>query len=196
MQIGPCPPFATLLRRYRQAAGLSQEELAERARLSGRTIGDFERAVSHAPRKDTVELLAQTLALGASERAALVEAARRLSTAASALPGPAGTSSPPLVGRCPELALLERLLRGQVPAVLLLAGSRASARPACCRRPSRAPSRGVAYPHTCAVSILLTLLGAVRTNATGGGSHGRRPWTREAVTSRELGGIGHAELPF
>ena len=29
MELGPCPPFATLLRRYRQDAGLSQEELAE-----------------------------------------------------------------------------------------------------------------------------------------------------------------------
>jgi hypothetical protein len=57
----------------------------------------------------------------------------------------------------------------------------------------------MAYPHTYAVSSLLTLLGAVWTTATGGGSHGshwRRSWTREAVTSRERGGVGHAELPF
>ena len=73
MDIGPSPSFATLLRRYRVAAGLTQEELAERAGLSARMVGDLERGVSHAPRKDTVALLAQALALGAPERAALVK---------------------------------------------------------------------------------------------------------------------------
>src|ERR671936_3070083 len=88
METAPSPTFATLLRRYRQAAGLSQEELAARAGLSARTVGDLERGGSHAPRKDTVELLAQALDLGAPERAALAEAARRLSTAAATRPGP------------------------------------------------------------------------------------------------------------
>src|SRR2546423_15113406 len=105
METAPPPAFATLLRRYRQAAGLSQEELAERACLSARTVGDLERGGSRAPRKDTVELLAQALALRAPERAALAEAARRLSTAASAGPSSAGASSPALVGRSRELAL-------------------------------------------------------------------------------------------
>jgi DNA-binding XRE family transcriptional regulator len=54
METGPSPGFGTLLRRYRQAAGLSQEELAERAGLSARTVGDLERGVSHAPRKDAL----------------------------------------------------------------------------------------------------------------------------------------------
>jgi transcriptional regulator with XRE-family HTH domain len=58
METVPFPGFGTLLRRYRQAAGLSQEELADRARLSVRTIGDLERGAGHAPRKDTAALLA------------------------------------------------------------------------------------------------------------------------------------------
>ena len=48
------PPvtFASLLRRYRQIAGLTQEELAERARLSKEAIGAQERGARRAPRKE------------------------------------------------------------------------------------------------------------------------------------------------
>src|SRR5437868_4676976 len=67
METAPSPAFAMLLRRYRMAAGLTQEELAERARLSVRTVGDRERGASHAPRKDTVELLPEAPALAPPE---------------------------------------------------------------------------------------------------------------------------------
>src|SRR6185437_2344409 len=73
----PPPTFATMLRRSRQAAGLTQEELAERAHLSARGINDLERGVRRAPRKDTVRLLAEALALDAPTRAAFANAARR-----------------------------------------------------------------------------------------------------------------------
>ena len=43
------PSFAVLLRRYRIAAGLSQEELAERAGLSRRGISDLERGQRRRP---------------------------------------------------------------------------------------------------------------------------------------------------
>jgi tetratricopeptide (TPR) repeat protein/transcriptional regulator with XRE-family HTH domain len=69
--------FAMLLRRYRLAAGVTQEELAERARLSVRGITDLERGARRAPRKDTVHLLAEAFALSAPERAAFEAAARR-----------------------------------------------------------------------------------------------------------------------
>jgi predicted ATPase/class 3 adenylate cyclase len=77
-------PFGDLLRRYRQAAGLTQAELAELSGLSVRGINDLERGVRQTPRKDTVVLLAQGLGLADEERAAFVAAARRSGTAASA----------------------------------------------------------------------------------------------------------------
>jgi sugar lactone lactonase YvrE/transcriptional regulator with XRE-family HTH domain len=61
--------FGTLLRRHRLAAGLTQEELAERAHLSARGISDLERGARSTPRKDTLLLLADALALSGEERA-------------------------------------------------------------------------------------------------------------------------------
>ncbi len=114
--------FGTLLRRHRIAAGLTQEELAERAGVSARSIGDMERGVIHTPRKDTVTRLAAALALSPADRAALVEAARRLGASAVPAPSPGGMSAPPFVGRARELDLLERHLAGEEPPLLLLAG--------------------------------------------------------------------------
>jgi predicted ATPase/DNA-binding XRE family transcriptional regulator len=68
--------FSTLLRQFRSAAALSQEELAERSGLSRRGISDLERGASRAPRLETVRLLAAGLGLTSEERAALLAAAR------------------------------------------------------------------------------------------------------------------------
>ncbi len=76
MAQGDVHPLATLVRRYRLSAGLSQEELAERSGLSARTISDLERGLSAAPRPDTIRMLAKGLGLAASGRAALIAAAR------------------------------------------------------------------------------------------------------------------------
>src|SRR5579862_4220010 len=122
MQTSPPLAFGTLLRRSRIAAGLTQEELAERAGISRRSLGDMERGVVHAPRKDTVTLLIAALALSPPDRAALEEAARRLGSAAAAVPRPAVPGAPPLVGRARELGLLERHLWGEGPPLVLLAG--------------------------------------------------------------------------
>jgi transcriptional regulator with XRE-family HTH domain len=45
----------------RLPAGLIQEELAEAARVSYRSISDLERGVSRSPRRDTARLLADAL---------------------------------------------------------------------------------------------------------------------------------------
>src|SRR5919109_5119248 len=87
MDVVPSVAFGTLLRRYRVAAGLTQEELAERAGVSRRSLGDMERGVAHTPRKDTVALLAEALALSPQNRVVFAEAARRLGAATAAVPG-------------------------------------------------------------------------------------------------------------
>src|SRR5215469_8560140 len=68
--------FGELLRRYRVRAALTQEELAERARLSAHAISQLERGARRAPRRDTVDLLAEALALTGSERATFEATAR------------------------------------------------------------------------------------------------------------------------
>ena len=70
--------FGALLRRYRVAAELSQEALAERAHMSARGIRDLERGVRSKPYRGTVDQLAAALGLNAAEREALEHTARRV----------------------------------------------------------------------------------------------------------------------
>jgi non-specific serine/threonine protein kinase len=72
----PPTTFASLLRRYRVASGLSQEELAQRAGLSARGISDLERSVRRAPRRATVDRLARALDLDSDQCARLAAAAK------------------------------------------------------------------------------------------------------------------------
>ena len=67
--------FGVLLHRFRRAAGISQEALAERAGLSASTIAALERGRRTIPRPQTVALLADALGLAPVDRAALVSAA-------------------------------------------------------------------------------------------------------------------------
>jgi transcriptional regulator with XRE-family HTH domain len=70
------PAFAVLLRRIRQAAALTQEELAERAGLSVRGIKALEGGERTRPHRDTVRLLADALQLTGEDRSAFETAAR------------------------------------------------------------------------------------------------------------------------
>jgi predicted ATPase/transcriptional regulator with XRE-family HTH domain len=56
-------PFGVKLRALRIARGLSQEQLAERALTSSRTVGEFERGVRGAPHREAVRSLAEALGL-------------------------------------------------------------------------------------------------------------------------------------
>ena len=102
------PAFGELLRQHRLAAGLTQEELAERARISVRAISDLERGVRRAPHKDTLRLLAEALNLSEDDRALLFESVRETRRAEAAPPSTAPTgvfsedfpvALTPLIGR-------------------------------------------------------------------------------------------------
>jgi transcriptional regulator with XRE-family HTH domain len=69
--------LGTLLRQHRLAAGLSQEQLAERAGLSRRGISDLERGARQTPYPDTLRRLADELGLTDSDRAVMISAARQ-----------------------------------------------------------------------------------------------------------------------
>src|SRR5678816_1469442 len=70
------PSFADLLRQHRLAAGLTQEELAERAGVSRRGISDLERTARSRPYRETVRVLADALGLTGGERSAFFVAAK------------------------------------------------------------------------------------------------------------------------
>jgi predicted ATPase/DNA-binding XRE family transcriptional regulator len=63
------------LKRYRVAAGLSQERLAEHAGVSTRAISDLERGLHRMPHADTLDRLARALALSRDQRTVLLAAA-------------------------------------------------------------------------------------------------------------------------
>jgi transcriptional regulator with XRE-family HTH domain len=120
------PSFAQLLRQHRLARGLTQAELAERAGLSWRGIGDLERGLKQAPRGSTVRLLVRGLGLGEPEAAALLRAAQPdgdlpdVGTRRERHNLPLPTTS--FVARAGELAHLEGILRGSCLVTITGAG--------------------------------------------------------------------------
>ena len=89
----PALGFAGLLRQLRAEAGLTQEELAEAAGLSPRSVSDLERGINRTARKDTAELLAAALGLAEPVRPLFVAAARGRALAADVLAAMAGEAS-------------------------------------------------------------------------------------------------------
>jgi transcriptional regulator with XRE-family HTH domain len=91
--------FAALVKHARQAAWLTQEELAERSGLSPRTIQAIERGQVRRPHRDSVRLLATALGLTGEARAEFEDAAR---------PAPDGPH------RCPSITELAGHLAHQL----------------------------------------------------------------------------------
>src|SRR5262249_38835579 len=77
--------FAGLLRQLRAEAGLTQEELAEAAGLSPRSVSDLERGIHATAHKDTAALLAGALGIAEPTRGLFVAAARGRASAADVL---------------------------------------------------------------------------------------------------------------
>jgi len=77
--------FAGLLRQLRAEARLTQEELAEAAGLSPRSVSDLERGINRTARKETALLLADALSLTGQVRVLFVAAARGRAQAAEVL---------------------------------------------------------------------------------------------------------------
>jgi transcriptional regulator with XRE-family HTH domain len=79
-----------LLRQLRAGARLTQEELAEAAGLSPRSVSDLERGINRTARKDTAVLLAGALGLAEPVRSLFVAAARGKAPAGEVLEAPRG----------------------------------------------------------------------------------------------------------
>lgn len=118
-----------LLLRYRVAAGLTQEELAERATISVRAIGDLERGVKQYPHRETLRLLADALDLSGEERDCFLAAVRQRRTPAPALAPVAAAPSnlpaqvTPLIGRADAVRAASALLRGGQARLLTITGT-------------------------------------------------------------------------
>jgi len=108
-QAGPRGGFGALLRRHRLAAGLSQEELADRSGLSARAIADMERGRTVRPYRRSVRALADAMALAEPERALLDRASRPTPVAAS-------TALPP--STCPGSGQQGKTVPRQLPAAV------------------------------------------------------------------------------
>jgi predicted ATPase/DNA-binding XRE family transcriptional regulator len=112
--------FGALLRRLRREAGLTQEELAERAGLSVRGISDLERGVNRTTRRDTARHFADALDLSGETRTRFLDAAWGRSTTAAPAAGALPILPTPLIGREGELgAVRELLARTEVRLVTL-----------------------------------------------------------------------------
>lgn len=131
----PSISLAALLKRYRLAASLTQEELAERAKVSVRAISDLERGVRQAPHKDTLTLLIAAMGLSAADAEQLRDAARRahprrgaapsaaiVGKRAGALPTGIPVSLTPLIGREREEGVIAHALTASDIRMLTLTG--------------------------------------------------------------------------
>jgi tetratricopeptide (TPR) repeat protein/transcriptional regulator with XRE-family HTH domain len=116
---GRNPVFQRALVEARTAAGLTQEELAQRAQISARAMHNLERGRVARPRRDTVERLVAALGLTgwAAER---FTAASRGRSSGEELPGPAQLPAelPDFTGRTSELDRLVAVLTPAAGAVV------------------------------------------------------------------------------
>ena len=121
--------FGARLRRLREAAGLTQEELASRAGLSSDAVSRLERGQRKHPYPHTVRALAEALNLFEDERDALIASAPK--RAGTIFTPPAGREDPaptlpmlptPLFGRERDTAAVRSLLQRSDARLITLTG--------------------------------------------------------------------------
>ena len=121
--------LGALLRRHRAAVGLTQEQLAERAGISARTVSDVERELRATIYRGTAERLADALGLSETERDEFESAARDRphgeppGSAAELVVGTIPPQPTRLVGREHELEALAELLRDRDVRLVTLTGA-------------------------------------------------------------------------
>lgn len=130
MRQGETATFAELLRQYRQRAGLTQEELAERAGLSAHGISSLERGVRRQTYPHTVRALATALGLSEDEEASFVAVVPRSEQDPSLLAEPQRVPltcllpipPTPIIGREREEAAVVQLLQRPEVRLITLTG--------------------------------------------------------------------------
>jgi len=111
--------FGQLLKRHRQALGLSQRTLAQRAGMDEKSISALESGARRSPKSGSLARLVRALGLTGADARALTGAATRSAADHGPDPAPPPTAldSPvapqPLVGREEEIAALVERLRGE-----------------------------------------------------------------------------------
>jgi predicted ATPase/transcriptional regulator with XRE-family HTH domain len=115
--------FGLVLKQLRAAAGLTQDELAERSGISARTVSDVERGLRSAVYPDTARRLAAALGLPEEAKHRFEAVARGRATTppqprSSALPIPPTS----LLGRTHELDAVSAALKNPVVRLLTLTG--------------------------------------------------------------------------
>jgi transcriptional regulator with XRE-family HTH domain len=115
-----------LIREYRTAARLTQEELSERAEISVRAVRNLELGLVRSPRRSTLQRLAVALGLAEEETARFIEIARYSTTSSASLElsGVEVFSKSPvpdcLVTLFEQLANLERVANRSATTVLVI----------------------------------------------------------------------------
>ena len=130
--VGQQERFGDRLRLYREAAGFSQEQLAERTGLSSNAIGALERGERKRPYPDTIRRLAEALGLSDEARSQLAASSRERVERAPAPSAESGAESQgavelpgeptPLIGRERESEVVRHLFEHLDGRLLTLTG--------------------------------------------------------------------------
>lgn len=116
--------LGSYLRELRRAAGMTQEELAERAGISARTVSDVERGLRSVVHADTARRLASALGLTGQSLKEFDALARGRGAGEQAPPPASGIPEvpTPLLGRSRELQVITASLAGRSARLLTLTG--------------------------------------------------------------------------